>query len=60
MDFLDDVTLEQASSALGVPVYPVENDGFALCDAVFGLLPELPAPRRAETGEAFYRYNRDE
>ena len=41
MDFLDDVTLEQASEALGLPIYPVECDGFALCDAMFGILPEL-------------------
>ncbi len=59
MDFLDDVTLEQASDALGVPVYPVEADGFALCDAMFGILPELRTPERAETGEKYYRYNRN-
>ncbi len=59
MDFLDDVTLEQASKALGLPVYPVECDGFALCDAMFGVLPELRVPERAETGEQFYRYNQN-
>ena len=57
MDFLDDVTLEQASAALGVPIYPVESDGFALCDAMFGLLPELRLPERDATNEKFYRYN---
>ena len=57
LDFLDDVKLEEASEALGVPVYPVESDGFALCDAMFGLLPEIPQPVREETGEKFYKYN---
>ena len=57
LDFLDDVTIEEASAALGVPIYPVESDGFALCDAMFGLLPEIPQPVREETGEKFYKYN---
>lgn len=30
--FLDDMTLEQLSSDLGVPIQPVENDGFQLLD----------------------------
>ena len=59
MDFLDDVTLEQASAALGLPVYPVECDGFALCDAMFGVLPALRLPERPRTEEAFYRYNQN-
>ncbi len=58
MDFLDDVTLEQASAELGVPVYPVEADGFALCDAVFGVLQEPELPVRTETNEKFYQYNK--
>ena len=58
-DFLDDVTLEQASRELGLPVYPVECDGFALCDAMFGILPQLRLPERGETGEQFYRYNQN-
>ena len=57
LDFLDDVKLEEAAAALGVPVYPVESDGFALCDAMFGILPEVRIPVREETGEKFYRYN---
>ena len=57
LDFLDDVTLEEASAALGVPIYPVESDGFALCDAMFGLLPTVPDPIREEKTEAFYQYN---
>ena len=34
--FLDDMTLEELSSQLGVPVRPVENDGFQLLDALLG------------------------
>ena len=33
--FLDDVTLDQVTRRLGVPVTPVDQDGFALCDAIF-------------------------
>jgi NifB/MoaA-like Fe-S oxidoreductase len=57
LDFLDDVKLEEASAALGIPIYPVESDGFALCDAMFGILPEVRIPVREETGEKFYKYN---
>ncbi len=57
LDFLDDVKLEEASAALGLPIYPVESDGFALCDAIFGLLPEVKLPQREESNEKFYRYN---
>lgn len=32
LDFLDDITLEQAIDALGVKIYPIESDGFALWD----------------------------
>ncbi|MBQ8076584.1 MAG: DUF512 domain-containing protein [Oscillospiraceae bacterium] len=57
-DFLDDVTLKQASEALGVPIYPIEQDGFALWDAMSGeALPDLPEAKRKETEEEFYRYN---
>ena len=35
--FLDDVSLEQLSRELGVPVIPVPNDGAALLDAMLGL-----------------------
>lgn len=59
LDFLDDVKLEEASDALGVPIYPVESDGFALCDAMFGILPEVSLPVREQAEEAFYRYNQN-
>ena len=57
MDFLDDTTLAQAQSALGVPVIPVESDGFALWDAVCGLAPEPSAPRTPEETTEYYVYN---
>ena len=57
--WVDDVTLEQASEALGVPIYPTEADGFMLCDAIFGILPELPEPVRNSTGEKYYQYNQN-
>lgn len=34
--FLDDLSLEDVSKALGVPVIPVNQDGFDLFEAVFG------------------------
>lgn len=58
MDFLDDVTLEEASAALGVPIYPVEQDGFALWDAMCGILPEIRPPRKGQDTE-YYRYNQN-
>ena len=58
MDFLDDVTIEQASEALGVPIYPVNEDGFELWEAISGeKLPEVRLPVREESREQFYRYN---
>ena len=58
MDFLDDVTLEQASKELGVPIYPIEQDGFALWDAMAGELPEVKLPRRSAPTE-YYPYNQN-
>ena len=58
MDFLDDVTLEQASEELGVPIIPVEQDGFALLDAMLGQ-ENSPCPANDGMGnEEFYVYNR--
>ena len=59
MDFLDDVLLEDAVEALGVPIYPIESDGFALWDAISGILPEVKLPVREESHEAFYKYNQN-
>ncbi|MBO6092687.1 MAG: DUF512 domain-containing protein [Oscillospiraceae bacterium] len=59
-DFLDDVTLQQASEELGVPIYPIEEDGFALWDAMSGeVLPELPGAKGKKTEDVFYRYNQN-
>ena len=38
--FLDDTTLEELSETLGVPVFPVENDGEALLNAMLGRMCE--------------------
>ena len=58
MDFLDDITLAEASKALGVPIYPVEQDGFALWDAMAGELPEIRLPGQSENTE-YYQYNQN-
>ena len=55
-DFLDDVTLSEAAEALGVPINPVGEDGGELCGAMFGILPEIKKPVRAEDTE-YNRYN---
>ena len=59
MDFLDDVTLEQAMDALGLPIYPIEGDGFALWDAMSGVLPEVKLPQRDGEQTAYYQYNQN-
>lgn len=60
MDFLDDVLLEEASAALGVPIYPIEQDGFNLWDAISGdALPEVKLPVRNGEKEQFYKYNQN-
>ena len=57
-DFLDDVTLRQAEKELGVPIIPVEQDGFALLDAMLGILPEADDHHDFQIQEQFYQYNR--
>lgn len=56
-DFLDDITVEQVQQELAVPVISVEQDGFALCDAMFGILPEERPPRKASEETEYYSYN---
>ena len=58
MDFLDDVKLSEAADALGLPIYPIEQDGFALFDAIAG---ELPVIREGVMGRAeeYYQYNQN-
>ena len=57
MDFLDDVKLSEASEALGIPIYPVEQDGFALFDAMAGDLPAIRYPNGGSSEEEYYPYN---
>ena len=66
LDFLDDVTLQELSDALDLPVVPTESDGFELWDAICGILPPdtaRPGAGNAAGGgassdrEEFYRYN---
>lgn len=65
MDFLDDVLLEDAVTALGVPIYPIGQDGFDLWDAISGdNLPEVKLPARDRQlsrfdKEQFYKYNQN-
>ena len=59
MDFLDDVKLSEASAALGIPIYPVEQDGFALFDAMAGELPAIKAPQKSGGSEEYYAYNQN-
>ena len=56
-DFLDGVTLAEASAALGVPVCPVPSDGAALCGAMFGALPEIPVPKKDIEITEYNKYN---
>ncbi len=56
--FLDDVTVEEVETALGVPITFVEQDGFQLCDAIFGEGGERKISRPEErTDEEYYVYN---
>ena len=57
VDFLDSVPLSEVSKALGVPIYPVACDGGALCDAMFGVLPEIPQPAAAPEETEYNKYN---
>ena len=57
LDFLDGVTLEGASAALGVPVFPVPSDGAALSGAMFGVLPEIPARKLDIEITEYNKYN---
>ena len=57
-DFLDDVTLQQAEVELGVPVIPVEQDGFALWDAMSGFPAAEADNPEMQPEEEYYQYNR--
>ena len=58
-DFLDDITLEQAEKELGVKIYPTRNDGFELCDAMFGIMPEQTENKINTEETDYYKYNQN-
>ncbi|MBQ2061664.1 MAG: DUF512 domain-containing protein [Oscillospiraceae bacterium] len=55
--FLDDVTIRQVEDALGVPLTFVPQDGFELCDAMFGLNDSQKQSRPAADENEYYTYN---
>jgi len=55
--FLDDVTLDDVERELGVTVIPVAQDGYELCDAIFGLHNGLPVSGQNVPEDEYYRYN---
>ena len=55
--FLDDVTLDDVERELGIPVIPVAQDGYELCDAIFGLHNGLPPVSGEVPEDEYYRYN---
>ena len=57
VDFLDSVPLGEAAAALGVPISPVDCDGGALCDAMFGILPPIPQPKAGAENTEYNKYN---
>jgi len=56
-DFLDDIKLEEASAALGIPIIPVEQDGFDLLEAMLGFKDTSGRTETKNIQEEFYRYN---
>ena len=61
LDFLDDVTLREAEEALGVPIVPVESDGFQLLDAICGLTASpMSGSNGTISGDTeYYLYNQN-
>lgn len=57
MDFLDDITLEEAEKELGVRIIPIGQDGGELCDAMLGILPDVKMSQRDTEDTEYYRYN---
>ncbi|MBO5727635.1 MAG: DUF512 domain-containing protein [Oscillospiraceae bacterium] len=55
--FLDDVTLDDVQRELGVSVIPVAQDGYELCDAIFGLHNGQPPVSCSVPEDEYYRYN---
>ena len=57
-DFLDDISRKDAEKALGLPVIPVEADGFELWDAICGAAAAPQPPGKEPEETEYYRYNR--
>lgn len=57
MDFLDDVSLEEAERELGVKIYPISQDGGELCDAMLGILPKVRKPAENPEDTQYNKYN---
>ena len=55
--FLDDVTIQQVEESLGVPLTFVPQDGFALCDAMFGMDEQSIKSQPAGEDSEYYQYN---
>ena len=55
--FLDDVTIQQVEEALGVPLTFVPQDGFALCDAMFGVDEQSKKSQSVGEDSEYYQYN---
>ena len=55
--FLDDVSLDDVERALGVPVIPVEQDGYELLDAMCGISSGLPRQELPREETEYYQYN---
>ncbi len=54
--FLDDVSVDDVERELGVRVVPVAQDGYDLCDAMFGIeVPDVGGGPVTE--DEYYRYN---
>ena len=59
-DFLDDITLKQASEILGVPIIAVSQDGYDLATAMFGIPAEKAENNFDDAcagNDEFYKYN---
>ncbi|MBE6956446.1 MAG: DUF512 domain-containing protein [Ruminococcaceae bacterium] len=54
--FLDDVSVDDVERELGVRVITVPQDGYDLCDAVFGIDP-VDAGTAPMSEDEYYRYN---
>lgn len=54
--FLDDVSLDDVERELGVPVTPVEQDGYELLDAMCGLEITPLAVRQRQEETEYYQY----